>query len=76
MESITDDIQFVHSNTYKPEHDDESNNKESCYWVCKHKKCSASLTINLDGKVVAKGKKGHNIQEPGEGIAQSDVHLP
>ncbi|CAF1116257.1 unnamed protein product, partial [Brachionus calyciflorus] len=25
MESITDDIQFVHSNTYKPEHDDESN---------------------------------------------------
>ncbi|CAF1076328.1 unnamed protein product [Brachionus calyciflorus] len=51
-------------------------NKDSNYWVCKHKKWNLSMTIGFDGKVRSISKKSHSLQEMREGVNPADVHLP
>ncbi|CAF1031988.1 unnamed protein product [Brachionus calyciflorus] len=49
-------------------------NKSSNYWVCKHKNCTASLTIDFDGKIISRSVKTHNIVE--NALDTNDIHVP
>ncbi|CAF1079531.1 unnamed protein product [Brachionus calyciflorus] len=86
-------FEYVLSNQFKAENDDDDNvvkdgyevfcegflysrnkkNKLSNRWVCKHPKCSASITISHNCQVTNVSKESHKIVSPGNSVDPKDV---